>query len=221
MVMGGSRRITTLIGLVLALVVPLLGPSRLAEHVHGVPPLLGREAVWWGLAAAVLLWVVVVERRPLSSIGFKRPTWRTPVFAIVAAVATFVLVGGGMQLLVKYYHLTQNREALGSLLATPWLYRLALVTRAAVVEETLFRGYGIERLQELTGSRIVAAVVTLAVFTYAHLSYWGAVQLMFAGGAGLVLTVLYLWRRDLWSNILAHWLVDAAGLLIFTPPAPH
>jgi membrane protease YdiL (CAAX protease family) len=216
-----GRRVVTLIGLVLALVVPLLGLARMAEHVNGVPPLLAREAVWWTIAAVVLVWVIAVERRPLSSIGFKRPTWRTPAFAAVAAIATFVLVGGGMQLAIKYYHLTQNREALNVILATPWLYRAALVTRAAVVEEVLFRGYGIERLQELTGSRIVAGVATLAVFTYAHLSYWGAVQLLFAGGAGLVLTMLYLWRRDLWSNILAHWLIDAAGLLIFTPPAPH
>lgn len=219
--MGGSRRVVTLIGLVLALVVPLLGLARMAEHMNGVPPLLAREAVWWAILAAMLIWVIAVERRPLSSIGFKMPTWRTPVFALVAAVVTLVVVGGGTQVLLKTYHLTQNREALSTILATPWLYRFVLVTRAAVVEETLFRGYGIERLQELTGSKILAGVVTLAVFTYAHLAYWGVVQLLFAGGAGLMLTALYLWRRDLWSNILAHWLIDAAGLLIFTPPAPH
>jgi|KBSMisStaDraftv2_1062788.scaffolds.fasta_scaffold316459_3 membrane protease YdiL (CAAX protease family) len=46
------------------------------------------------------------------------------------------------------------------------------LTRAAVAEEFLFRGYGLERLQELTGSKWIAGLLTLAIFTYGHLSYW-------------------------------------------------
>jgi membrane protease YdiL (CAAX protease family) len=91
---------------------------------------------------------------------------------------------------------------------------LALVTRAAIAEELLFRGYPISRLEELSGSRVLAAVVSWAGFTYAHLSYWGAAQLIVAGWGGLILTLLFLWRRNLWTNILAHWLTDAAGFLL-------
>jgi membrane protease YdiL (CAAX protease family) len=42
------------------------------------------------------------------------------------------------------------------MLDTPYWYRVAVVTRAAFVEELLVRGYGIERLQELTGSKVIA-----------------------------------------------------------------
>ena len=89
-----------------------------------------------------------------------------------------------------------------------------LVTRTAVAEEVLFRGYPIERLLELTNSRWVAGVIPWAAFTYAHLASWGWAQLIVAGYGGVLLTVLYLWRRNLWANMLAHWIADGAGFLL-------
>lgn len=107
-----------------------------------------------------------------------------------------------------------NASAMTELLRTPFWYRLILVTRAAVSEELLFRGYPIERLLELTRNHLIAGIVPWAAFTVAHLSFWGWAQLIVAGYGGLVLTVLYLWRRNLWANMLAHWIADAAGFLM-------
>jgi membrane protease YdiL (CAAX protease family) len=39
-------------------------------------------------------------------------------------------------------------------------------------------------------------------------------QIVVAGAAGLVLTILYLWRRDLGTNMVAHFLVDGSQLLL-------
>jgi membrane protease YdiL (CAAX protease family) len=36
-----------------------------------------------------------------------------------------------------------------------------------------------------------------------------------AGYGGVILAVLYLWRRNLWANMLAHWISDGAGFLLF------
>jgi len=44
--------------------------------------------------------------------------------------------------------------------------------------------------------------------------YWGWTHLIVAGYGGLVLTALYLLRRDLAANMLAHWLTDAVGFLL-------
>ena len=76
------------------------------------------------------------------------------------------------------------------------------------------RGYGIERLQELTGSKAIAGAVTLFFFTIGHMSYGSVAQLVVAGAAGLVLTILYVWRRDLTANVIAHWITDGATLLL-------
>ena len=209
---SATSRIVILIGLVLALVVPLFGLSRSAEHLPGIPPLLGREGFWWALIALVLLYALIVERKPLSSIGLRRPTWKTFAFGIGTAVFTLLAVGLTIQFIFSALHLTQNQEALKQIAGLPLWYKVLLVTRAAVGEELLFRGYGIERIEELTGSKLLAGLVTLVLFTFGHLSYWGAAQLIVAGLAGLVLTILYLWRRDLGANIVAHWVIDGVGI---------
>lgn len=107
-----------------------------------------------------------------------------------------------------------NTGLANRLAAMPFWYRFMLVTRAAVAEEILFRGYPIERLEELTASRALAGFVSWAAFTIAHLGAWGWPQLMVAGFGGAILTVLYHWRRNLWLNMIAHWIADGTGFLL-------
>jgi membrane protease YdiL (CAAX protease family) len=212
--MTASRRSLTLIGLVLALVVPLVGPTRFLPAVHGVDPLYVREWFWWALLALVLAYVLIVERRPLTSIGFRKPSWKTFVFGLLAAVAAVAGIVAIYTTLFPALGLHMNAAAMSKLLQTPFWFRFLLVTRAALMEETLFRGYGIERLDELLNNRWLAGLVTWAAFTFAHLTAWGWAQLIVAGWGGLVLTALYLWRRDLVCNMTAHWLTDAGGFLL-------
>jgi membrane protease YdiL (CAAX protease family) len=37
---------------------------------------------------------------------------------------------------------------------------------------------------------------------------------MVAGSGGIILTVLYIWRRSLPANMIAHWVADGAGFLM-------
>lgn len=212
-----ARRNTILIGLVLALVLPLLlqflGLQEFAERALGLGPLMGREVIWWGLVAVLLFYILIVERRAPASIGLHKPDWKTLAFGAGGAVVMLVGVGALINIALPLLHLQRNADALQKILDTPYWYRVVLVFRAAIAEEILFRGYGIERIQELTGSRFIAGAVTLTVFTLGHLSYWGWAQVLIAGSAGLVLTVFYLWRRDLGANMIVHFLTDAVGIL--------
>jgi membrane protease YdiL (CAAX protease family) len=138
--------------------------------------------------------VAFVEKRPLSSIGFRKPTWRTIASGLCAAFVMILGIAIIYGVIFPRLHLSINSNAIAQIMAHPWPVRLLLVLRAALFEETLFRGYAIERLTEITGSRIAAAAISCAAFTAAHLSYWGAAQLIVAGFAGLLLTALYLWQ---------------------------
>jgi len=208
-----TRRIVILIGLFLTLVMPCIGLLRRALHIDTVP-LVAQEGYWWTLLTVVLLFILAVERRGLASVGWRRPTWKTLAFGAggaVAGLAAGVLV---VSVVLPSLGLQQDAAAFKRMLAIPFWVRVAIVTRASVCEELMIRGYGIERLQELTGSRLIAGAVTLAMFAFAHLSNWGPAQILVAGAIGLPLTVLYVWRRDLVANILAHWLIDAVGVLL-------
>jgi len=212
---SGARRIQSIIGLLLTLAVATflpLGQWGIAYSGLGLP--FGREIFWWVVVAVTLLYVALVERRRFSAIGFRRPK----IMDIVLAVIVGILMVAGIiiiyQIVFPLLHLKMNTGQMNALMKTPFWYRFLLVTRAAVAEELMFRGYPIERLSELTGSRALAAIVTCAGFTYAHLGGWGPAQLLVAGYGGVLLTILYLWRGNLWANMLAHWIADGAGFLL-------
>jgi membrane protease YdiL (CAAX protease family) len=212
--MAKARRTTIVIGLLLTLAAWLLPLSTLGRKYSGLGHLLGSEVLWWAAVVIILLYAAVIERRPFSSIGFRRPR---ALDLAIAAIAGILMVAGIVFIysaIFPWLHLKMNVGQMSALLHTPFWYRFILVTRAAVAEELLFRGYPIERLTELSRSRILAAVISWAGFTYAHLAGWGAAQLIVAGYGGVILTVLYLWRRNLWPNMLAHWIADGAGFLL-------
>ena len=201
----------TLFGLFLALVCPEIIVLGMA---NGRSNVWARELLFWGLTIALLIYVTVVEKRPLKSIGLKRTSWRTLIFGICGGLVMLVGIGLIYGVVFRLLHLTMNIQAMATLLRLPFAARLLLVFRAALFEEIAYRGYAIERLRELTGSPLLAATIAWAAFTVAHLSYWGWAQLIVAGFAALVLTALYLWRRDLPCNMLAHFLTDGVGFLL-------
>lgn len=198
----------------MALVVPMLRIGDRFVVGDSLTNTILRELVWWGLAGALLALVLLGEKRTLASIGIRTPTWKTWVFGVLAAVAMMVSVLLVYGVIFPLLGLHMNAAAVERITRNPlWLQGL-IFARAAVVEELLYRGYAIGRIAEIARSPWAAAIVSLVAFVAAHLSGWGAAQLIVVGVSGLLLTLLYLWRRDLICNIVAHFLVDAGGFLL-------
>ena len=169
--MTKKPQVEILIGLFLDFVVAELGLTPVFQRVFGT--LVGRELSWWILVAAMLSYVRVAERRPLSSIGFRTPTGKGLLWGVGGGLALFLGAVVPYGAVFPALGLHVNAKAAAGIIQTPLAYRLALVLRAAVAEEIPYRGYPIERTDELTGSRAAAAVISWAAFTYAHLGYWG------------------------------------------------
>jgi len=213
---GRRRWPVALAGLLLALGVVSLPIGRWDHEFAGVGHLVGNEAIWWAYLAAMLLYVRRIERRPLASIGFRPPGAANLALGVLAGVAVLAMLGAMYFLVLPALHLGDSVAATangGALMATPFWWRLVSTVRAAVAEEVLFRGYAMERIEELTGSRTVATVLSLAVFTLDHVSSWGWSHELVVAVGGLAFSLLYLWRRNLWVNIIAHFIVDAASVL--------
>lgn len=88
-----------------------------------------------------------------------------------------------------------------------------MVIRAGVVEELFFRGYAIERLEAIGCGSILSATIPLAIFAATH--WTGGVQnVIIALVLGGVVTLFYLWRRDLVANMIGHGLSDFLGLVL-------
>lgn len=180
---------------------------------EGLPALIGREGVFWALTLTIIAYVLIVERRPLASVSLKAWRWSNMLIGLAAAALTIAGMAVIYLALFPALGLSQS-DGDPVALSTPLWFMAAIVLRAAVFEELFFRGFMIERLTEILGSRWIAATLSLVAFTGSHLGGWGPAHLIVAGFGGFVLTALYLWRRDLVTNMVAHFATNAVGLLL-------
>jgi uncharacterized protein len=209
----------TLAGLALVIAMPVLAPLLpLAGHSPTTRILAG-EAMFWLLAAALLAIVVLWEKRPLSSIGLNRPTWRS-VWRGLAGLAAYLAIGIAMALLlhVAAGGVPQFSGVEATLKSLPLWAMVLLALRAGIVEELMTRGFALHRLAEWTGYLWIGAVLQLLLFAGLHVPVWGWAKGAIVLVLGAVLTGLYLRHRDLAANMITHALVDSSILLIKLMP---
>jgi membrane protease YdiL (CAAX protease family) len=206
----------TTAGLVAALAGPplfVVVPDRLFGPFPGVGIQIVLQFLYVGLAAFVVWIVLCRERLPLRSIGV-RPLGGSTL--ISAALLTIVLAAMPIVTapLVEMAGPEAAQAGIERLTRVPWWFRIVLGVTGGIVEELLYRGYAIERLTMITGRRWLGAAISALVFTLAHIPAWGvaftlAADLPFA----IVMTLFYLWRRDLVANAVAHSVTLLIALL--------
>ncbi len=90
---------------------------------------------------------------------------------------------------------------------------VVLVIVVAVSEETIFRGYLILRLQTVTRSMAAAVVLSSTIFALGH-GYEGSLGVVTIGVMGLILSLIYLWRKSLVTPIVLHFLQDFIAIVV-------
>jgi len=207
-------------GLALALAGPALlaiGCERLPAGLSAVAKSLIGQVGMWTLLAAILAIARLWERRPLASLGLRPLRISSLVSGLVAAAILVYAVVPLATALVSATGLPAFEGGLARVLALPvWMRTVAVVT-GGLVEEVLFRGYAITRLEDVTGSSVVAAILSVLVFAASHSPLWGPGPVLSFVLSGGFLATWFLWRRDLVANIVAHVLVDAIGLVFALP----
>lgn len=154
----------------------------------------------------LLMWIIVKrERLPLSSIGLSREglgrslLWGLGLFLALAV--------GVAACLVTFHFLGISYGSGKAPIAISMAATFLTVVRAGIAEEVFYRGYAIERLKALTGSRWLAALVPLACFAAFHYRQgWPGITIALVLGG--ILTAFYMWKRNLVAAIFAHFLID-------------
>lgn len=209
-----SRRLPSVVGIVFALgwplVLALLAPNQNLANVRQDTIVVVCE---W--LAVVVLFVIVIswERLPFfSSIGLTRPQ-RTDWIAV--GVLALAAICACAYFAAHHTTMQAKNTILGQVLAAPVALRALMVFTAGICEEILFRGYAIERLRALTGKVWLGALIATVLFTLGHIPRYG-----FSSGLagvfiiGAILSLVYVWRRNLAACIALHWLIDGFSLLI-------
>jgi membrane protease YdiL (CAAX protease family) len=215
--MGHHDRVPLSRATVVGLLVALAGPPTLvsvSRRIFGDTPSIGVQTflqlIFCGLALVVVFIVVRGERMSLRSIGVRRPDSSTVVTALMITAAGFLL-----GLLTAPLENAVGAEGVAGGVAKlamwPAWFRLFVGATSGIVEETLYRGYAVERLAVLSGRVWLGALIAIVAFGLAHIPFWGVGFSLVADlPYGMLLVLLYLWRRDLFANILAH----SGGLIV-------
>lgn len=197
-----------------------VGSSLLGDGGAGT---LGSDLRKWAFASLVVAWVLVVEGRPLSSIGVE---WMAPLSFVAWVVGGVVLtmVAGGVAVAVyDRLDLTTPEGFVEDQLARSVPARTLTAVTAGVTESVLYQGYPIERLATLLGTAPatggvalpVAGAIAFLAFTGAHYvgDTYSLEETVFIGVPALSVTVLYVLTGNLLVVIAVHTLVDGISLL--------
>ena len=185
----------------------------LAMRIGEITSRFVTEGAIWLYAALVLSIALFGERRSLASIGMRRPTFGTVGWGFGAAAA--LLAMGALASFITYNVLHQPNRSPADVEAVvhdSLVYALCLAVRGGVIEEIFYRGLAIEQLSALMGRRWFAALVATVFFIAVHALRFDARQLIPIATTSTGFAVLYLWRRNLWINIIAQFLIDAVAL---------
>ena len=212
-----NYRLLAVSGVIFALFWPLLfiRTSHDLTDVHVVIRTIGLE---WGATLILAAIGFAALRRSASWYRIGMFGWRDALAMLVALPILFCLAG----LVGWYFKVPGAQDQLQKLAAVPLLLRAGLVLTAGIAEEFMFRGFAIEELAALIGNRRLAALASFVCFTVAHIGRYGlSPRLLMVAVAGAVLTILYLWRRNLPVCMLLHAIVDGIGIIVVPEVAAH
>jgi len=205
------RYLPIIIGLFVALVFSFAsnlylgwGKEILTDHLRLIMGLVEQ----WLIVIFLLALILFLEHQTLSSIGIKKMSKRDVFWGVLG-----FLVGSACFLIttpiISALNLTASNSGAAQIISTvPFSLRVAMVLTAGITEEIIFRGYMIERLNTLTGHIGVSAIISYIVFVMFHIPFWGLGGAIQIGTWSIVITVLYMRRKNLTACILMHILTD-------------
>ena len=166
-----------------------------------------------GITILLLLIILLWERQSLSSIGIRKMEWQDVLWAIggfLLGAVSFIITTP----LVSLLGLGTTGSGIAQLAQVPVALRVAIVFTAGITEEILFRGYPIERFHSMSGRIFLGAGIAYLAFVLLHIPFWGLGGTIQIGVWSLIVTALYVWRRNLLACMLMHILNDAYAFIL-------
>ena len=165
-----------------------------------------RELFDWVSVTALVFIIRRGERLPFRSVGIGTARWsRSLAWGIVLTVALIIAdtIGEVIGILTHY----QSNQYVQQFTRLPLWLIIVTCIRGGIVEELFYRGYAIERLTLIGLNRFWATMIPVLIFSLGH---WNAgwLNVVNAFLLGSVLSLFYVWRRDLVANMIGHFLIN-------------
>ncbi|HLV31095.1 MAG TPA: type II CAAX endopeptidase family protein [Chitinispirillaceae bacterium] len=128
--------------------------------------------------------------------------------SLSASVLQQILTHIGIQSPINQTPFIFEREGLYQLVLA-----IFLVTVVAITEETVFRGYLINRFKVFTNNNSASVFFSTAIFAIGH-GYQGTSGIIVVGYLGFIFALVYLWRRSLVAPMIMHFMQNFLGIII-------
>jgi membrane protease YdiL (CAAX protease family) len=184
---------------------------------------VGRDLLKWVPATVLVGYVLVVEGKPLSTIGVEAMAPLSFLAWFVGGTVFTVAVTSGVYAVYDWREWTIPSGFVEDQLERPVWARTFTAVTAGVTESVLYQGYPIERLAAVlttpawfpVGSVAVAGGVAFLVFTAAHYvgDTFSLQETVYIGAPAFCVTVLYVLTGNLFVVIAVHGFVDGLSLL--------
>lgn len=198
----------SIIGLSIALLLPavhalFIFPSLIEPNLSGPYNDIVGVSMMWVFSALLIVNILYFENKGWRSVGFAPLSVKMIVLAILIGLTASALIP-------LFYTLFEPSESGMETVMnkSPEVVLFGIIT-AAVTEELLLRAYPIERIQDLTGSKWLAGIVSVFFFLILHFEGWNAAHILgIVLPLGILLTVLYLKIRNILFVMIVHLMID-------------
>jgi len=206
------------LGVFLLLIVPSMILAYFETQTPGVSfVLIALSTIFRDLAlVALILFFLWRNGEPLTRVGW---TWRNFWGELALGVVLFIpffIVTNLVALALTAAGL--STPPAGPSFLTPLSYEevalgFVLVVVVAIAEETIFRGYLILRFENLLPSAGTAILLSALIFSLGH-GYEGETGVGTVFVMGVILALVYIWRRSLVAPATMHFLQDFLAIVL-------
>ena len=164
--------------------------------------------------------ILNLRRQPTRSVGLtKRSFWLNLLIGLATVGVAYATIIPTVSVLswavpIVYTQLQENTGLLMELF--PRLHPLAFVPVMFCVglwEELVFRGFLMTRLRRLTGSWVIAIILSSAAFTSLHALDQTVAALVPVAILSLIFSVVTIWRRSIIPAIVGHALFNLSQVI--------
>jgi len=209
----------TLIGLCIVLLLQIIKTTDLfglIELENNMTTRWIREIFFWIFLLLIFIVVLKVEKTRFLLWAETKKKWYFYVISIIAIFAATVIVALTIPLILKYLQIPIKQEVLESVAHFYCSNKLLLLfgcITAGVVEELIFRGYLMPRLEILFKKGWLVITLSSLLFGLAHISNLSIAGIITPTLIGLIFSFHYYRYRNIASLMFAHFLIDFASFI--------
>jgi uncharacterized protein len=171
--------------------------------------------ILWLYLLIIYIWVLKVEKQKFLLWSERQSSVLFYLISIAAMLAAIILLAGILHKIESYYGWDKS-DKLKVMLQLLWKNKLLLLfttLTAGIMEELLFRGYLMPRLQLLLKSSWLTIIISSLLFGLAHYSYGNWAQMI----NPLFIGIIFAWHYQKYRNIkvlmICHFLIDFISVL--------